>query len=222
MLKYLVIAAALAGCGGGDGADSGQTTDANPGGDVDSGEGGGGLALEFQANPGLGPFEADLDPTLEAIEITLSNVRAIGDGAPGDERTTLDNLVLRFSEGDNQVVRFSAAPFGRYSRVRARLDSFAISGELELREEEQNWVVTTTPASGIELDISFDAVELAPGGDSTIELRVRLDRPFDEVNWGEFGEGDLQVDDSYEKIEEIREKIVDAFEGEEDDEDRSR
>lgn len=211
----VAVIAILATLGCGDPGDDGIVTP-DAGELLDGGEVTTELRLRFEADPSRGDFDADFDPTLTDIEILLSNVRAIGDSAPGDERTTIENLTLSFVESDSQVVQFDAAPVGRYSRVRARVDSFVTRGELTIGAELLNWEIDVQAPGGLELDISLAPVDLEPGQQAQIDLAVELDKPYDEVDWDSFDTsgGTLRVDDSYREIDSVREKILDAFDGE--------
>lgn len=85
------------------------------------------------ANPGTAPlsFELTTSPavpsTIGAVQIDelrvwLRDVRAIGDSAPGDDRTSVAELELDWRAGrEPTTLRFPEAPPGVYARLDARL-----------------------------------------------------------------------------------------------------
>jgi len=191
------------------GVDAGQEQDGATG----DGGASSGLKIEIEADPSRGAFEADFDPTLDDIEIVLRDFRAIGDAAPGDERTRVPSLTLTFSENDSRTVRFAEAPIGQYSRVRARVDRFVTRGTLTIDQTALQWEIDVQPAGGIELDIAIANVELAAGEEADIEIEARLDRPYDEINWDALTpeNGVLRVDETSPEFDEIRSKIIETF-----------
>ena len=176
------------------------------------------LYVELKAKPKRGPFNGDFEPTLDDIDIGLSNFRVIGDSAPGDDRTKVESLSLTFPENrDLRVLAFNDAPIGRYSRIRARIDHFKLSGTLVINEDSLIWVMDVAPSQGIEIDFDVAPINLEPGIDARIKIDVRLDRAFGEVDWNELpvDSGTIRVDSSYEDFDELLGKIrSETFKGE--------
>src|SRR5688572_25830696 len=62
-----------------------------------------GLVIEFRGVPALpASLGGDFDPELQDVRLDLEDVRAVGDAAPGDERTSRDQLRLEWRAGDSE------------------------------------------------------------------------------------------------------------------------
>ena len=94
--------------------------------------------LEFRGVPALERRWAVPHARLEEVRLDLENVRAVGDAAPGDSRTSrVDSLRLEWWGGDDDgrrpqnepvVVTFDQAPPGLYSNVVAELSAYRMQG----------------------------------------------------------------------------------------------
>jgi len=112
---------ALAACPGGGEPDAG----------LDAGPDGGGLELVFSAHPELPAVATGV--AIAEIQLTWRNVRAIGDSAPGDDRTSVAELELKWRPDDPpSALAFPAAPPGLYSRLEASLTRVEIRGSVRL------------------------------------------------------------------------------------------
>lgn len=223
-----VLALLVAACS----VESGSRPDSGP----DPGDDGGGpgpdapvgasgLVLEFRGVPPLtailgGDFEAELD----RVRIDLESVRAIGDAAPGDERTTRDELRLEWrggeddgegAENDPVLVSFNEAPPGLYSHILAQVTHYRLEGQVELElDGEHDFDIDDTPDSPLALTIQLGGVTLEAGETRQITIDVScgaavLDTPWDEVTPD--GEGDLNVNDDSPQIGPIRTSMDTAF-----------
>src|SRR6185436_4514443 len=77
-----------------------------------------GLVFRFVA-PDLGQ-EVD-DVTVSQIHVSIRDVRALGDAAPGDDRTTQDRAQIALPDEPAEI-RFDEAPPGRYSSFEFEID----------------------------------------------------------------------------------------------------
>ncbi len=202
-LAGIVLVGCKPGPGGIDNPDGGTSIDA----DTDSSEA---LYVELEAKPKRGAFNGDFEPTLDDIDIGLSNFRVIGDSAPGDSRTMVESLSLTFPENDDlRTLAFNDAPIGRYSRIRARIDHFKLGGTLVINGQSLIWLIDVAPPQGIEIDFDVAPIDLDPGVDARIKITVRLDRAFGEVDWNDLipDNGTITADSSYEDFGELLGKI---------------
>jgi hypothetical protein len=165
------------------GADGGPgTPDAAPGqdgGGADTPDSGtGGLTIHFTAGlPNVAP-----EVTLDEARIWLRDVRAIGDSAPGDSRTSLDEAELDArSDREPTPITFPLAPPGIYSRLDMRLGQTGGDGRqgYELRGH------VTIDAASVELEVTdqgaTDAISVALGGlavDDASDVTIAIDLSF--------------------------------------------
>lgn len=114
--------------GGGGIADAGSGADAGPG--------GGGLIFELVMSPALPDVGAGV--AVDEVRFELRDLRAIGDSAPGDSRTTMAQVVLEWRPQDAPPrIAFPLAPPGIYSTLEARFGgaheaAFEIRGSVRL------------------------------------------------------------------------------------------
>ncbi len=178
-----------------------------------------GIVLRFQSSFTVpGSFDDEYQPVLENLAIEVENLRVIGDSAPGDDRTSVDSYVFSFSESP-EVIVFPEAPAGNYSRVRGTVSRFFASGLCTHESVSLQWTIEDQPLSGVEMDVELDGVNLDPGGVAIVLVDVDLANPFEKIEWEDVMEqnGVLQIDESYEHLEDLRESIEEVFEDDDDD-----
>lgn len=208
---------AAVGCSSGPGGGTNPELDGG-GGEIDAPDGGqgGGLRLVLGSDPGIpSSFAADYAPTMDEVELALADFRAIGDAAPGDDRTLVSTLRLTWSEGGDEIVRFPDAPIGRYSRIRASLESFRIAGTCVIEGETWSWAIEDAATGGIDIDVFLANVEVMPGSETRVKLEVDLERLYDRVeDWADIEpvDGVLLIDGSHPQIGELRSRFEEAFE----------
>lgn len=195
-----LIAILAAACGGGS-PPSGP--DAGGGGGVDAGDGGvvgdEGLHLVFHADPTLpadlgGEFQARITEVNETI---LEDLRVVGDAAPGDDRTRIDQLRLDWPRETDPEVWFQDAPPGMYASVLATLNRYDLRGTVVVDGVERDFEINDEQA-GISLSIPLPDVTLEAGQIVTIDLDVALGAVVLGIDWSavELDEdGDLELDD---------------------------
>jgi hypothetical protein len=212
--------AALAGaCGAGD---SGGGPDAaiDQDGDLlppDAAAAASGLGFEFHSDPEL-PGEIEGSGTkalLVSTTIDLVSVRAIGDSAPGDERTTRDELELEWEKTSTLALWFADAPPGIYSSLLASVTAFTLVGTVEVRGDVYPFLIEDEPPSPLSVSVALMGVRLDAGADELVTIDVDLDDVVKEVDWPSLEPGPggvLLVDDDYDEIDKVRTEMADAFE----------
>ncbi len=199
----------------------------------DAAVGSAGLVLELRGVPALSAqLEGDFDAVLEEVRIDLENVRAVGDAAPGDERTTRDQLLLEWSgesDGDGGedpnnepvVVTFDQAPPGLYSNVFAELTDYRLRGEVEVEEDnERDFDIDDQPDTPLAISIPLGGVMLEVGETRRVVIDVScvdavIDIPWDLVDEEE---GNLVVNKDSDYIDAARDAMQAAFSYQGDDE----
>jgi hypothetical protein len=152
---------------------------------------------------------------MDEVSIFITDFRAIGDAAPGDDRTLIPTLELTWSEGGDELVRFPNAPIGRYSRILASVESFRIAGTCVIEGETRSWAIDDVATGGIDIDVTLENVEVMPGSETRVELEVDLERLYDHVeDWADIEEDDgvLLIDGSHPQIGELRTRFNEVFE----------
>ena len=196
-----------------------------------------GLVLEFRGVPALpASLGGDYDPELEEVRLDLEDVRAVGDAAPGDERTSRDELRLEWQGGDSGgeggggegandpvVVTFEQAPPGLYSNVFADLVAYQLEGSVVVEGDgggDRDFEIEDSPSTGIAISIPLGGVTLEAGETRRVIIEVScaaavVDTPWDQV---EEDEGELVVDGGSPEIDAVRGAMAGAFTYQGDDE----
>lgn len=193
-LGALVASLLLVACPGpGDDPVVDSGTDGNP-----SGEG---LTITFALDTAFPVTTAD-NTIIDRIDMRATSVRAIGDAAPGDARTTRFDYRLRWEGSDRpEPIRFEDAPVGLYSSVDLDLAADGESVSIEIAGE------CTRNGSRVDFEIESDAAlsiaittneMLAPGGAAAIEIAVAIEAAVAVIDWDAQpldGEGDVVIGD---------------------------
>lgn len=227
-VALVAVLAAACSVSSGSRADSGPDPGDDGGGPgPDAPPGASGLVLEFRGVPALtAPITGDFPGELSEVRIDLENVRAVGDAAPGDERTTRDELRLEWwgigddddgggdaANNDPVVVTFSNAPPGLYSNVFAELTDYRLQGKVELApDEDHDFEIDDSPSLAI--SIPLGGVTLEAGETRRVSIDVSCGALVMETRWDEVtpdGEGKLRVDSGSPQIGSIREAMQEAF-----------
>lgn len=192
----------------------------------DAAVGAAGLVLEFRGIPALSAsLGGEFSPVLEEVRIDLENVRAVGDAAPGDSRTSRDELRLEWrgegdddggEEADNQpvVVTFDQAPPGLYSNVFAEVKSYRLRGEVEpVEDTEREFEIADEPSTELAISIPLGGVDLEAGESRRVVIEVSCSAAVLDVPWDQVGEeeGELVVDAESPEIGGVRAAMQAAF-----------
>lgn len=228
-----VLATALcAACGASPGT---PAADARPepgdgdGGPADAAMTSAGLVLEFRGDPTLAAeVGGDFDATLVSVRLDLEDVRAIGDSAPGDERTTRSSVELEWhgeeeeeeedGEADNEPVRvtFADAPPGLYSLVLAQVVHYRVRGTVVVDAVTREFEIEDEPPSDLAISVDLGGLVLEPDAIREVEIAVSLAGAAADLRWDQItpdGEGNLRVDqDDAEHIAPVRDAVEEAFE----------
>jgi len=217
-----ILGLALAGCPGpGDDGPPDLTPDA--GSEPDAGEppAGAGLVFQFESEPQLGGDDSggEYNLVIDEVVLTLVQVRAIGDSAPGDERTSADQLVLSWAGGEAEELDFPQAPPGFYAQLLAELASYEIAGTVQISGDRVPFRIAESGAN-LEIAIGLDGLELEPGMDRTVTITVELGDVIEAVEWDQIPEGDdgvLRVSPESAYMQTVREQLQDSFDDDDGD-----
>lgn len=203
------------------GADPGQD---GGGSGPDAPPGSAGLVLEFRGVPTLdAELGGDFSLVLEDVRLDLENVRAVGDAAPGDSRTSRDELRLEWWGSDDGedpnnepvIVTFDQAPPGLYSNVFAELEHYEMQGTVEVEQDnERDFDIRDTPSSSLAISIPLGGVMLEAGETRRVVVEVACGAAVLGVPWGELtpeDDGDYVVDSESPQIGAVSDAMADAF-----------
>jgi hypothetical protein len=156
--------------------------------------------------------------TIKDIRLPLRDIRAIGDAAPGDDRTYIASLELRWHDGEGPTaLSFPEAPPGLYSRFEFRVQSADSSG-WELQGE-----VTLANHMTVKFDIhdkfmlpislSLSGVSLDVGTVQTIEVQANVAAVLGAIDWDELDveNGKIEIDENNPEMLLIRPALSLAF-----------
>jgi hypothetical protein len=162
------------------------------------------------------PVTWDRDETLtvSGVSLELRDIRLIGDAAPGDSRTSRDQLKLSWPASAVPVVSFGNAPPGLYSRLRATVREFDVDAQVQRDQDDSPWQLELdTEGNPVQLDIALGDVILPVGGLVTLEVDFELDKVLKDIDFGsievEDGEGELDPGDA--GFDVVIEKLREAF-----------
>ena len=213
MIGALVLAT---GCPGPSppGIDAGDDDGGNP--DDDSGLPAGGLTFDFVADPSL-PTDPDGAAlvVISKARYQLADVRAIGDAAPGDDRTSRSSFEMQLEQAPVRLP-FPEAPQGIYSFLLADVVSYEIEGTVQVDSgsdagvDEIAFEIHDQPP---DLELSIDLAGLVVGAQPvTCVIEVDLRRITREIDWASEepdGEDGIEIEYDHPDIDKVRDKAND-------------
>jgi hypothetical protein len=184
--------------------------------DSPQGSGASGLHVAFAAEPVV-PGDVENGLTIESAAFEFDNLSLIGDGGPGDTRTTATNLDIHWSQGWMPYpVDFPDAPSGVYSKLSFEIDghvvdaSYRLKGKVNVNGTLMPWEVEDRA----ELSLSLDCgLTLAPGGNDTVTLLLKFHDALTSIDFASLptSDGELTLDDTNPAMLTFRDKFSKAF-----------
>ncbi|MCE9577925.1 MAG: hypothetical protein K8W52_32640 [Deltaproteobacteria bacterium] len=171
------LVAGLGGCPAG-------TNPGAPDGGAD-GNTGTGLTFSWQSVPTI-PGDVGGGASIDEAQLIVRNLRAIGDSAPGDERTTTPMATLLWNgQTTPAAINYPLAPPGLYSHVELRADGGLFDALVIHGHAVQGG--TTYPFE-LEVDgpISMSlplSLELPAGGSASARIDIDLGAVVDTIDW---------------------------------------
>jgi len=178
-----------------------------------------GLRLQFDSKPDIpGDAGGDYDARIETASFQLRNLRAIGDAAPGDERTRVAELTIAWTnETQPGLVLFDSAPLGLYSQVSTEIVAYSITGTVKVNDTTYQFQIEDTPPTAIQVMTQLENVTVTAGEITEVTLRVDIEEPVRELNWSLLppnGSGVIVVDSNSDDIDEVRDELDELLEQE--------
>jgi len=203
---FIAIAALAPACG--------DPSPSDDDGGSDGGGGSGGLELQWHSVGVDGPVG---EVTVETLGLWLSDLRIVGDAAPGDDRTYLSYAELQLDGGDEPEQHFPDAPPGRYSSLDFALrgpvdgeDAWRLRGTVLIGGAPYTLDVhdETTTAFSLPLDLM-----LAAGESRIIHVEVDVAAVISGVDWSAMPrDGDrVEIDDEDAELAPFRARLVSSI-----------
>ncbi len=175
----------------------------------------GGLRLLFDSVPDIpdsagGPFDARID----TATIRLRNLRAIGDAAPGDERTRVEDLTLRWTdETQPGAVVFANAPLGLYSQVAAEIVEYTITGSVKIMDVTYPFEIEDNPPP-ISVVASIDGTMVSAGEVEDVTIKIQIGDVVTDIDWAdqEIEDNMIELESDDPDISDVREEMSELFE----------
>jgi hypothetical protein len=215
-MRLVLVVVLLSACGG-SGTSSGddtQISDASASNDAPVQLQG--LLVTWGSGPAMIPGPIDSNMTVTSALFHVDHLQVIGDNGQPMTNTTFD-LGWQAPGENPATVSFFNAPAGLYSQLNIELDapvgspSYVITGTVRVSGNTKMFKIEDR--GSLDIDVRGFAVQLPPGGDATLPVRLDLKPALDTVDWSQVSEddGELQLDESSSQIEEFRDKLDDAF-----------
>lgn len=151
----------------------------------------GGLIFAWRTRPAL-PTRLEDDLEVNEASFELRDVRALGDSAPGDGRTSRSAIELTWSGTTRPPpLTFDQAPPGVYSRLELRLggdgEAYWLRGRVEQEEEdgedEEHWVTwEVRDDAALTINVPLD-VALAVGATATVAIEIDAGDLVHDIDW---------------------------------------
>lgn len=183
----------------------------------DASPGSGGLVFRWKLDKGL-PVEAGSSVTIDSIELRLRDVRALGDAAPGDARTTRDALELTWKPPEApEPLAFRSAPPGLYSELQGRLAgdgggfAFRIRGTAPWRDGELH-AFEVEDEGATAFSVALSNVELKAGAEKGLDIELRTDF-LGDVDWSalDLDQGVIELETGDPQMPSVRAALVEAL-----------
>jgi hypothetical protein len=181
-----------------------------------------GLVLDFVAKNGV-PQTLEGDVVVERVVLGITMLRAIGDAAPGDLRTTRTEDKLGdfdWRDGLSPIPHlFEEAPPGMYSTVELRIaKSMRADAAVDIFgrvPRAGNLVPFEIKAVAPNVSISVDVNKvLPPRGLETITIQLDVESLVEDIDWSAVpltGDGRLFVGDGDPEMSKMTSQITGAF-----------
>jgi hypothetical protein len=184
-----------------------------------------GLSIDWSTHPVTIPGDVGSnDTTITSMTFRVANLRVIGDAGPGDDRTSIDTIVLQWQAGVlPSPISFANAPTGLYSRVVLLADGNLVDNSYEL--------AGTTKVDGMTLPysiqdrsplaISLDtSTMLDPDQVASLGITIKIDQALQSLDFSKLDNenGTLTLDTFDDAMGDFRNKMASAvFEADHDD-----
>ncbi len=198
--------------------DAGHPGDGDASIDADVPPGGAALVFKWLAKPapqaGVGA-----NMVIKEIRLPLRDVRAVGDAAPGDIRTSVATLDLRWDDGHApQVLTFPLAPPGLYSRFEFRVQSvdgkgYELKGEVTVAGHEDTLKFDIHDNQMLPVSLPLSELELKVGEVENIEVSLNVAAVLAVIDWQSMqdDDGSYEIDEQSPQIGVIRAALASSF-----------
>lgn len=146
-----------------------------------------GLHVRWSSEPATYPGNLEDWLTVDSVQFMVEDLKVIGDAGPGDLRTTKAIFQLKWDAGSSpDMIDFSDAPTGLYSKVSMQLDGHLIVPSLEIKGHVNvegtllEYEVEDRNAVSLSLDINR---MLQPGGSATVALVLNLHDALTSIDY---------------------------------------
>ena len=206
----VAIALTLGACGGGTGTGP------------DGGDGataGAGIRVDWATLPAIGDQGEDV--RIATATLQLTELRLLGDAAPGDARTSRTALTLAWGAGSAPPpLVFDQAPPGLYSELEFGLSAddgednaqaFDVTGQVKLNGELVPFTLGVTFDLTVSVPLSID---LAAGTSESFTVRADLGHVIDAVHWQDLplvGGARVLDDSATAEVDNARKALGEAF-----------
>lgn len=160
----------------------GDAGEAIPDGSINPGNG---LTVTFALVSPI-PIDANM-ATIERITFRAMSVRAIGDAASGDARTTQNDYLMKWTASESPAaIAFAEAPIGLYSSVAIQLApkngeaAWELHGECMRNNERLDFEIDSDEPLSLSVPVNE---MLSPGGSATIAIQLDAAAVIGNIDW---------------------------------------
>ena len=180
-----------------------------------------GLTIELVAKGGV-PQMPSADVELTRVVIGATAIRAIGDAAPGDMRTTRDAYIFEWRDNLSPIpFLFGEAPPGLYSSVELRINDSRVSTEaigiIGRARRAGNLVPfeISNRSADIPIEVSINTV-LDPRKIAVVTIEVDVPALVAAIDWASVpltADGKLEIRDGDAQMDSVVAAAANAFSG---------
>lgn len=163
------------------------------------------------AAPVSPPTDIAPDRTLQRARFHAETIRAIGEAAPGDSRTTDADVRLYWEDGEGpKDVQYPSAPPGGYSDVEIQLDqgnddeehTYAFRGQVKIDDVWYDYEIEANRPMLVQISTT---VQLPAGGAAMVPIDVDLVGLINGIDFASYprGLGSIEIEGPHPEIDAV-------------------
>lgn len=175
------------------------------------------MTVEWTTTPATWPGPIKDGVVLESARFALDSLRAIGDAGPGDPRTTVRTLDIRWDSSTMpDQIAFADAPTGLYSQLALSLDGHLIENSYRFEGTAHvngvDWQFRIEDSNAMPVTLSINKT-VSPGANTMVLINVDFQHAIESIDFTTLpvDDGRLQLETSSPAMVDFRKKLLESF-----------